>query len=103
MSLYRARGYRLLACNWRCRLGELDLVLSRQSLVVFCEVKARASHDPRTAFEAVTPSKQRRLRRLAQAFLAAHGMSPEQVRFDVVGVIPEGAGRAAVSVLEDAF
>ena len=99
---YAARGYRIVARNWRCREGEIDLVVwSRHGDLVFCEVKTRSSGRFGVPAEAVTPVKQRRLRVLAARFLAAHG--PEVagrrgLRFDVASVT---VGR--VEVIEAAF
>ena len=62
---YVAAGYAVLARNWRCREGELDLVLSRDGVVVFCEVKARSSAAFGVPAEALTPAKRRRIRLLA--------------------------------------
>jgi putative endonuclease len=87
---YTDRGYRILARNWRGAAGELDLVLGQNGLVVFCEVKTRTSDAFGTGVEAVTATKQARLRRLAAAWLAANrtvvGPDPPDVRFDVVAV-----------------
>lgn len=99
---YAARGYRVVARNWRCREGEIDLVLwSRGRDLVFCEVKTRSSARFGVPAEAVTPAKQRRLRVLAARFLAAHGpglAARRSLRFDVAGVT---GGR--VEVIEAAF
>ena len=96
---YVARGYEVLDRNWRSgRLGELDLVLGIGSVVVFCEVKARASDLYGIGAEAVTPTKQLRLRRLAAAWLAAHERRGVGIRFDVVSVTGTD-----VVVFEDAF
>ena len=95
---YRRRGYEVLARNWRCELGELDLVLGAPGLVVFCEVKARASAEFGGPQGAVNHTKQRRLRRLAAAWLAVERPGTVQVRFDVVAVV-----NARVEVIEDAF
>jgi putative endonuclease len=101
---YAARGYRVVARNWRCESGELDLVVTRAGELIFCEVKTRSSSRYGTPAEAVTPAKQRRLRTLAASFLAAHGDAPglpgrgARVRFDVASVL---AGR--VEVIESAF
>jgi putative endonuclease len=100
---YRARGFRLVARNWRSRLGELDLVMARPGLVVFCEVKARASSSRGSPFEAVTERKQRKVRALAEAFLAASGLRDEACRFDVASVTVDGRGRPRVHIFEDAF
>jgi putative endonuclease len=97
-----ARGYRIVARNWRCREGEIDLVVwSRRGDLVFCEVKTRSSARFGVPAEAVTPVKQRRLRVLAARFLAAHGSEVagrRSLRFDVAAVT---AGR--VEVIEAAF
>ncbi|MGH2766672.1 MAG: YraN family protein [Actinomycetota bacterium] len=100
---YRRRGYRLVARNWRSPLGELDLVLARGELLVFCEVKARTSAVLGGPFDAVTPAKQRKLRHLAEAFVGAVRPTGSTYRFDVASVT-WGAGNAPdVHLFEDAF
>lgn len=108
LAWYRSRGYRLIASNWRCALGELDLVLERErdATLVFCEVKARRGTGFGGPHEAVTAAKRRKLRTLAEAFLMARGARPDRVRFDVASVMLgrlAGGARAAVHVFEDAF
>jgi putative endonuclease len=95
---YEARGYRVVVRNWRCREGELDLVLARGSVVVFCEVKTRRSNAYGSPAEAVTPAKQARLRRLAVRWLHDTGTRAGTLRFDVAGVIGD-----RVEVIEAAF
>ena len=99
---YRACGYRIVARNWRCRLGELDLVVERRGVLVFCEVKARRPGAFGGGYEAVTGRKQAKLRAVAEAFLGATRVRPHAVRFDVASVSIIG-GRADVEVFEDAF
>jgi putative endonuclease len=99
---YRERGYRLLARNWRCPLGELDLVLARDGEVVFCEVKARRPSVLGGPFEAVTRTKQRKLRVLAQVFCSSERPKADRYRFDVASV-SVGGGGVDVYVFEDAF
>ena len=94
---YEARGYQLLDRNWRCREGELDLVLQRGRELVFCEVKTRTSAAFGVPAEAVTPTKQRRLRVLATRYLATTRRSG-RIRFDVAAVL---GGR--IEVIEAAF
>lgn len=85
---YVERGYEVLDRNWRCREGELDLVLGRDGLVVICEVKTRSSTRYGSPFEAVTHAKQVRLRRLAARWLRERADGPAgEVRFDVAGVV----------------
>ena len=102
---YVRRGYRVLARNWRCRLGELDLVLARGEHVVFCEVKARRGTRFGGPWEAVDARKQAKLRHLAQVYLITGGVRPTSTRFDVASVtIRSGtSGDAVVRVYEDAF
>ena len=83
---YRNRGYRILARNWRCREGELDVVAVRGPTVVFCEVKTRSSDAFGSAVEAVTRSKQARVRRAAKQWLATTKRQPLRVRFDVAAI-----------------
>ena len=100
---YRRRGYDVVDRNWRCRDGELDLVLTRGGTVVFCEVKTRASDAFGAPAEAVTARKQRRLRMLALRWLHAHPGHWRALRFDVGSVVRGDRGRLLVEVLEDAF
>jgi putative endonuclease len=102
-EVYRRRGYRLIARNWRSPLGELDLVVARGDVLVFCEVKARTSPRLGGPFEAVTAAKQRKLRLLAAAFVAAERPRASDFRFDVASVSISGRGRPDVHVFEDAF
>jgi putative endonuclease len=95
---YERMGYRVVDRNWRCRLGEIDLVCRSGGLLVVCEVKTRTSDAFGAPEEAVTAAKQRRLRRLGARWLSEHRVRATVVRFDVVSV--EG-GR--VRVIEDAF
>lgn len=99
---YRERGYRLVARNWRSRLGELDLVVERGGTLVFCEVKARASALA-GPFEAVTQAKQRKVRVVAESFLMTTRAKPEVCRFDVASVVLGRGGTPRVHVFEDAF
>jgi putative endonuclease len=95
-----AAGLEILARNWRCREGELDLVAAGQGLLVFCEVKTRRGTGYGSPAAAVTPAKQARLRRLAAAYLAAAGVPPCRVRFDVVAVTWKRGWRPMVDHLE---
>jgi len=94
---YVARGYRVVCRNWRCRDGELDLVVRKGRQLVFVEVKARTTDRFGIPAEAVTRAKQVRIRRLARQYLASTG-ERGSLRFDVVGIL---AGR--LEVIESAF
>src|SRR2546423_15391876 len=94
-----ARGYELVAGDWRCREGELDLVLRRGRVFVFCEVKARTSTMFGAPVEAVTRTKQMRVRHLAARWLEDEApVRPAQIRFDVASVLG-----GQIEVFEGAF
>jgi putative endonuclease len=109
LRLYLGRGYHLVARNWRCRLGELDLILARHGVLVICEVKARRGSGFGGGWEAVTARKQAKIRAVSQAFLQASGARPQTIRFDVASVAMGERQRAAgqvsaqVELFEDAF
>jgi putative endonuclease len=81
-DLLRRAGLRILARNWRCRLGEIDLVAEEGGTLVFAEVRLR--HDPRYggAAESLTTAKRARLLAAARFFLARRAAAP--CRFDVL-------------------
>jgi putative endonuclease len=93
---YAAAGYDVVARNWRCAQGELDLVCRRGRSVVFCEVKTRTTDAFGAPVEAVTRDKQMRVRRLAARWLGdAADFRPVVIRFGVASVL---GGEVAVVV-----
>ena len=101
----RSRGWRILASNYRCRFGELDLIAEHGGYLVFVEVKLRKSGQYGLPMEAVTAAKQRRLRAAAQQYLLEHP-SALQPRFDVAQVFaPQGIQtiRPRIEYVENAF
>jgi putative endonuclease len=100
---YLRAGYREVARNWRCSIGEVDLIVARADLLVFCEVKTRRGTKLGAPFEAVTPLKQRRVRRLAEAFLLGWRGHASRVRLDVASVTVHAGSEPHVHVFEDAF
>lgn len=102
LRVYERRGFALVARNWRCSLGELDLIIVRRDLLVVCEVKARSGPAFGGGYEAVTWAKRKKVRTLADAFLQRNAFEHARVRFDVASVWlgPRGAD---VEIFEDAF
>jgi putative endonuclease len=96
-------GLRVVARNWRCREGEIDLVAAGPGLLVFCEVKTRRGTGYGSPAAAVTAAKQARLRRLAAAYLAASPVPPCRIRFDVVAVTWPRRGEPVADHLEGIF
>lgn len=95
---YVANGYEVVDRNWRCRHGELDLVLRNGRQVVFCEVKARTGLGFGAPAEAITRDKKQRIRFLAARWLEDAKPRPAEIRFDVAAVLGDD-----VEVLEGAF
>ncbi len=105
----RMRGWRVLARNWRIRAGELDLIALAGDVLVIVEVKSHregSRRGPTAPVLAVGPNKQRRIRRLASAWVAGHGkrVGFRSIRFDVVGITFDRSGKViGYDHLEDAF
>ena len=89
-------GMVLVDRNWRCDLGEIDLVLRDGDVLVFCEVKTRTSAAYGHPLEAVGPSKAERLRQLAERWVEEHDVQPDGIRIDLVGVLLAERGAADV-------
>ena len=94
------QGMVLVDRNWRCELGEVDLVLRDGDVLVFCEVKTRTSAAYGHPLEAVGQAKGDRLRRLAMRWVEEHGVHPEGIRIDLVGVLLAERGAAVVEHLQ---
>ena len=95
-------GYRCIARNYRCALGEVDLVAADGDTLVFIEIKTRRGKTLAYAKEAVTLRKKRQLSKVALAYMKANRCPDEKARFDVVAVnLSKGVSR--IEVVKDAF
>jgi putative endonuclease len=90
-----ARGYRILARNWRCAYGEIDLIAERErdGALAFVEVKTRRGERLGAPEEAITPAKRRRLIASVQMYLAEQGAEGRMYGIDVIAVALEPSGR----------
>lgn len=95
----RERGFTVLARNWRCREGEVDIVALDGDCLVVCEVKTRRTTAFGAPVEAVTLVKLARLRRLAATWLAEHDTHVGDVRVDVIGVLRPRRGACTLEHL----
>ncbi|MDX2025743.1 YraN family protein [Microcella sp.] len=87
-----ALGYVIIDRNWRCAIGEIDIVARHGSTAVVVEVKTRSGTGFGHPLDAVTPRKLARLRRLAGAWCDAHEGTGGALRIDVIGVVVKPAG-----------
>jgi putative endonuclease len=98
------QGLTPVAQNFRCRLGEIDLVMADQSHLVFVEVRYRASNRFSRASLTVDIHKQRKLIRTAALFLAKRQRYANSVvRFDVVAIDADEQGSNTIEWIKDAF
>ena len=101
----RKKRYTIVAANYRCRFGEIDLIASNRKFLVFAEVKLRKSDSFAAAAEYVDSRKQNRLRSTAEMYLAQYP-TELQPRFDVIEVYaPYGieTKKPVINHMEDAF
>lgn len=95
-------GYRCLARNYRCPLGEVDLIARDGDTLVFVEIKTRRGRSLEYAKEAVNQRKRRQLSRVALAYMKENGLADTRARFDVV-VINLNRGSQEIEVVRNAF
>jgi putative endonuclease len=104
-QLLRAKGYRILERNYRCRSGEIDIIAAQGECLVFCEVRTRTSCGPILPEETVDRCKQSRLVRASRHYLQGlqrRGNELKPCRFDVITLTYDGS-RAKVKHIMDAF
>ena len=89
----RQAGYTIRAANYRCKVGEIDIVAEEDGDIVFVEVKTRRGTAYGLPEEAVTPAKQRKIIAAAQTYLAAQGQLDASWRVDVVAIALTPSGK----------
>ncbi len=98
------RGYRILARNWRCPIGEIDLVAEKGEALVFVEVRTRRGSEHGTPLESVTPAKQAKLIELAQTYVQENAIDDRDWRIDVAAVAMSPSGELlGIDVIENAI
>ena len=98
----RNLGYRIIARNFRCDVGEIDIIARDGKTLVFVEVKTRAYDDP-TPEEQVNPTKQHQITKAAKFYLSRYGFPQPPARFDVVAVIWPTGHAPIIRHTTDAF
>jgi putative endonuclease len=99
----RGQGYRILARNYRCSCGEIDLIARDGETVAFIEVKGKSTRRFGSPLEAVTARKRQRLVLVASHYLTACKLHHLRTRFDVVGIRWTMGGEPRVVLIRDAF
>ncbi len=105
LNFLQRKGLRLLARNYQCRAGEIDLIVLQGNTLVFVEVRYRSTSSYGSAIESVTRSKQAKIVRCARHFVMRYpNHSRRNLRFDIVGISKTGNSAAyQIEWLENAF
>ena len=91
LAYLKEQGFRILARDWRCRLGQIDIVAEDGDTLVLIEVKARRGTGFGTPEEAVDERKQRKLRMLLEVYRSQTHRTKQPCRIDVIGLLMDGA------------
>jgi len=103
-KLLKKRGLKTLTKNFRCKTGEIDLVMvASDGTIVFTEVKTRANEDFADVESAITFAKKTRLQRAARYFLLKYKIADRPYRFDVVTIVLNETGGEQIRHYENAF
>jgi putative endonuclease len=94
------RGLKVVSRNFRCKVGEIDLIMREKRTLVFVEVRYRQTDDYGSALESITPSKQRKLLAAANFYLQKNRID-QPCRFDVVAI--SGSGHSRTTWIKDAI
>lgn len=92
------QNYKIIHTNWRCNLGEIDIVAREGSFLCFIEVKYRSSNSFGLPAEAVNYFKKQKLIKLAHSYIARETEDVQDIRFDVVEVFPD-----KINLIRNAF
>ncbi len=102
-AFLRAKGYATVETNWRCLLGEIDIVARDGATLVLVEVRSRSAGDTSPAFESIGARKRQRMIAAAYEYLAAHKLDDADWRIDVVAVAIRRGRQPIVEHVENAL
>lgn len=97
------QGYTIVSTNWRCRVGEIDIIARQGDILVFVEVRARHAALPETAFASISERKRRRLTRAVYVYLADHHLQDAAWRVDVIAIAIPSSGKPLIEHITDAL
>ena len=98
-----AKGYRIVARNWRIKAGEIDIIAQDKDTLVFCEVKTRSSNRYGTGAEAVDRRKQQKIVQVATLYLQRYRLANQSCRFDVIEILQPEQDQPKIQHFINAF
>jgi putative endonuclease len=100
----RRRGYKIISRNWRCALGEIDIVAQEKEFTVFVEIKARRSGSFGLGYFSVNWAKQLKLIKVAHVYMKRYGLTEQPCRVDIVSIdMADGQKAMNIELIKDAF
>ncbi len=102
MEYLKAQGYKILEKNYRCSVGEVDIIAQDQDTIVFVEVKTRRNTFIAAPYESVGKHKQKKILEVAQCYLEEKDLVNHEIRFDVLSIVMRGATHQ-IEHLREAF
>jgi putative endonuclease len=97
----KSRGYSIVETNWRCPHGEIDVIARQDAMMIFVEVRTRRTDSTEQPFESITPAKQKRLQKLAYAYLSAHQLKHIAWRIDLIAIAWPRSGEPIIEHVEN--
>ena len=98
------QGYKIIELNYRCNLGEIDIIAKQGETLVFVEVKARNSYRRGNPKEALSYAKRKRISQIAMFYMKKNGQMRVKARFDVVAIHPsENVEEPRIELIKNAF
>ncbi|SMB93923.1 putative endonuclease [Desulfonispora thiosulfatigenes DSM 11270] len=97
------RGYKILARNFSCKIGEIDIIAKENETLVFIEVRSRNKDDFGLPQETINYKKQSKVRKVAEYFLVKNNLQNVECRFDAVGIVWNTEKKIKVMLNKDAF
>ncbi len=98
-----SKGYQIVKRNFQFGKGEIDIIAKDGDCLVFVEVKSRKNYDFGEPEYSITKSKQRQLKKLAEAYFYVNGISEQLCRFDVITIVGEKEDDMKINHIENAF
>ena len=100
-NFLKKKGYKILAMNYKNKIGEIDIIAKDQKCIVFVEVKARSSKAFGHPLEAINNEKQLKIRRVAELYLITKHLTDNPCRFDAISIL--GTEDYEIEHIENAF